>query len=234
MRWRSAQLVLALGSLFGSVLAAPVAAELVVLAHGGVLKVTAYRAEGDRLLLELESGGRLELPLLRVARVVDDEIAADADPIRSPALVVRFEESQGVPQTPFGALIFEAARDHALNPELVAAVVRAESAFDPQAVSIKGARGLMQLMPATALRFGLLEDEIHDPRRNLETGSRYLAELAHRYERELPLVLAAYNAGEGTVARYGGVPPYRETRDYIRRIYSFLGLEAADGRAPGS
>ncbi|MEZ5331622.1 MAG: lytic transglycosylase domain-containing protein [Thermoanaerobaculia bacterium] len=209
----------------------PAGAELVVLADGGVLRVTAYRAEGERMALDLASGGRLDLPIVKIARVVDDEIVPDPEPVADPDLPVVFDESQGVPTTPFGELIFEAARHYSLNPELVAAVVRAESAFDPSAVSAKGARGLMQLMPATALRFGLPQEEIHDPRRNLDTGARYLAELAARYERELPLVLAAYNAGEGTVARYGGVPPYRETREYIRRVYSFLGLEAA---APGS
>jgi len=210
----------------------PAAAELVVLADGGVLRVTAYQAVGERMRLELASGGWLDLPVLKIARVVDDEVVPDPEPLGAPALDLLFEESQAVPGTPFGELIFEAARRHALNPEVVAAVVRAESAFDPLAVSIKGARGLMQLMPATALRFGLLENDIHDPRRNLETGSRYLAELADLYERDLPLVLAAYNAGEGTVARYGGVPPYRETRDYIRRVYSFLGIDLSGAEAP--
>jgi len=216
--------------------ASPAAAELVVLADGGVLRVTASEVVGERMRLELASGGWLDLPVLKVARVVDDEVVPDPSPLAAPALDLLFEESQAVPGTPFGELIFEAARRHALNPQVVAAVVRAESAFNPLAVSIKGARGLMQLMPATALRFGLVEDDIHDPQRNLETGSRYLAELADLYERDLPLVLAAYNAGEGTVARYGGVPPYRETRDYIRRVYSFLGLDSsvAEAAAPGS
>lgn len=212
--------------------ASPAVAELVVLADGGVLRVTAYEALGERMTLELSSGGRLDLPIVKIARVVDDEIVVDPAQVADPELPIVFDESQGVPATPFGELIFEAARHYSLNPQLVAAVVRAESAFDPLAVSSKGARGLMQLMPATALRFGLAEDEIHDPGRNLDTGARYLAELAARYERQLPLVLAAYNAGEGTVARYGGVPPYRETREYIRRVYSFLGFEGDS--APGS
>lgn len=235
MRWRTLGPATVAAALCAVLSASPVAAELVVLADGGVLHVTAYAAVGERMRLELASGGRLELPILRVARVVDDEVVPDPEPLGAPVLEVGFEESQPVPTTPFGELIFEAARSHELNPQLVAAVIRAESAFDPRAVSVKGARGLMQLMPATALRFGLREEEIHDPRRNLETGTRYLAELATRYQRELPLVLAAYNAGEGTVARYGGVPPYRETRDYIRRVYSYLGLEeAGDGSTPGS
>lgn len=225
---------MAAGALAAFLAAAPAGAELVVLADGGVLRVTAYEAVGERMRLDLASGGTLELPLLRVARVVDDEIEPDPEPLGHPAVPLSFAASQGVPATPFGTLIFEAARRHALNPELVAAVVRAESAFDPEAVSVKGARGLMQLMPATARSLGLREDEIHDPQRNLDTGARYLARLAEFYERDLPVVLAAYNAGEGTVARYGGVPPYRETRDYIRRVYSFLGLDGSGAAAPAT
>jgi soluble lytic murein transglycosylase-like protein len=121
-------------------------------------------------------------------------------------------------------LIFETARRHGVNPELVAALVRAESAFDPAALSHKGARGLMQLMPATARRFGVSPIESYDPGRNLEAGTRYLAWLLVRFDGDVVRALAAYNAGEGTVERYGGVPPYRETRTYIRRIYATLGL----------
>jgi soluble lytic murein transglycosylase-like protein len=129
-----------------------------------------------------------------------------------------------VPATPFGEQIFAAAERHQVNPELIAALVRAESAFDPGAVSHKGAGGLMQLMPATARRFGLSEAERFDPERNLEAGTRYLRWLLDRFEGDVARALAAYNAGEGTVDRYGGVPPYRETRTYIRRIYSTLGM----------
>jgi soluble lytic murein transglycosylase-like protein len=85
----------------------------------------------------------------------------------------------------------------------------------------------MQLMPATARRLGYPADDLLDPEINLEAGVRYVAELAARYTNDLALILAAYNAGEATVDRYHGVPPYRETRDYIRRIYSYLGVETA-------
>jgi soluble lytic murein transglycosylase-like protein len=111
-----------------------------------------------------------------------------------------------------------------LPPHLVFGIIRQESAFDPNAQSWAGARGLMQLMPATARRFGLGAEEIHDPAKNLDAGARYLAWLLERFGGDLLRALAAYNAGEGTVERYGGVPPFRETRDYLRRIYATLGF----------
>lgn len=208
-------------------------AELVVMVDGSVLHVQEARAVGDRMRLALDSGGALVLPLMRVARVVADEIDHSAPPAESelgwlPALdiAVGFPDDARAPDTPFGDIIFETARRHDLNPELVAAVVRAESAFDPQAVSIKGARGLMQLMPATARRFGLEEGEVLMPAHNVDAGVRYLRWLADHFEERVPLMLAGYNAGEGTVERYAGVPPYRETRDYLRRIYDDLAGDA--------
>jgi hypothetical protein len=206
-------------------LAAHGRAELVVLRGGHVLKVTSYEVVGDAARITLPSGGRLELPLLRVERVVEDEIDREDGAAPHGVFPLRFAASQEVPETPFGQLIFDVARRHRMNPELVAAVIRAESAFDPTAVSPKGARGLMQLMPATAERFGVALDELFEPARNLEAGTGYLDWLTERFDGDLDRVLAAYNAGEGIVDRYDGVPPYRETRQYLRRIYSTLGLD---------
>ena len=206
-------------------------AELVILTDGRFLKVRSFELgpEGERMKLDLATGGRLTLPLSRIERVVADEIPLDPDPVpEQPAEEVFslvFEESQPVPHTPYGELIYQAARRHELNPELVAAMIFAESAFDPRAVSVAGARGLMQLMPATAERFGVAPRELFEPARNLEAGTRYLAWLIRRFDNDLPRVLAGYNAGEGAVDRYGGVPPYRETRGYLKRIYRRLGLE---------
>ncbi len=128
----------------------------------------------------------------------------------------------------FEPLIEASARRHRLDPRLVTAVAAAESAFDPQALSPKGARGLMQVMPATARRFGVDPADLFQPLPNLEAGSRYLRWLSERYPGQLPLVLAAYNAGEQAVDRYGGVPPYPETRAYLRRIYRHLGRPATE------
>jgi soluble lytic murein transglycosylase-like protein len=119
-------------------------------------------------------------------------------------------------QSRYEELIREAAARHNLSPDLVRAVIRAESGFNPRAVSSKGAMGLMQLMPATARELGV-SDPFH-PGQNIRGGVAYLARLLTRYDQNLELALAAYNAGPGTVERYGSVPPYRETRDYVKRI----------------
>jgi hypothetical protein len=203
--------------------AKPVDAELVVLVEGSVIKVEEYRREGDRVFLLLPSGGRLELSLMRIERVVEDEIddASKGDgSLGTIEIELGFLESQGVPDTPFGGLIYETARRHGINPHLVAAVVRAESSFDPSAVSSKGASGLLQLMPATARRFGLSVEDLFDPRRNLDAGVRYMSWLRKRFDGSTTLVLAGYNAGKVNVDRYQGVPPFRETQTYIRRVYS--------------
>jgi soluble lytic murein transglycosylase-like protein len=189
--------------------------------------VDQFLVSGETVRLALSSGGSLVVPLAAIERVVDDEIVVEPESdLPDTKLQLTFSASALVPETPYGDLIFDAARRHGVSSDLVAAMVRAESAFDPGAVSHKGARGLMQLMPATALRFGVSPDSLFDPRQNLEAGVGYLKWLTERYPGTPSLVLAAYNAGEGSVDRYDGVPPYRETRDYIRRIYSSLELDA--------
>jgi soluble lytic murein transglycosylase-like protein len=156
-------------------------------------------------------------------------------------LPLDFEE-HGVPEAPFGDLIYEMAGRYSVNPYLVAALVQVESAFNPRAVSNKGARGLMQLLPETARRFGLQKKkDLFDPAKNLEAGIRYLKWLSDRFSGDAVRVLAAYNAGEGAVERFGGVPPYQETRNYVSRIFGLLGLVPAaespavpeDGMAAG-
>jgi len=115
----------------------------------------------------------------------------------------------------FDPLINRAANDHSLDPRLVKSVMLVESGFNPAAVSPKGARGLMQLMPGTASRHGVRN--VHDPAQNIAAGTRYLSHLLGLFDGNLEKSLAAYNAGEAAVARYGGIPPYVETRDYVRK-----------------
>ena len=218
--------VLALLLLLPLVLSFPLDAEIVVFKHGSFLHVESYEVEGDRVRLSLPEGGQVVMPLVRVERILDDIIVREPEIPEARPFRLRFDPSHEVPATPYGDLIHTISRRWNLNPELVAAVARAESAFDARAVSVKGAQGLMQLMPATAARFGLEGAEVFEPAKNLDAGARYLAWLVERFEGRLEWVLAAYNAGEGTVDRYQGVPPYRETQSYIKRIYRTLGLEA--------
>jgi soluble lytic murein transglycosylase-like protein len=120
----------------------------------------------------------------------------------------------------------EVAREHGIELALLQALIATESGFDPAAVSPKGAVGLMQVMPATAQRYGLsgdakvpLEKKLKDPRTNLRTGARYLRDLLHMFPGRLELALAAYNAGEGAVQRAGNrIPAYRETQNYVRTV----------------
>lgn len=131
--------------------------------------------------------------------------------------------------TRFNQLIAAAARRHAIDPLLLHAVIKQESHYGAYAVSRAGAVGLMQIMPATGARFGRAHGALFDPACNVDVGARLLRTLHARYRGNLELMLAAYNAGEGAVSRYGNrVPPFRETRDYVRRVkthYVTLALE---------
>jgi hypothetical protein len=127
---------------------------------------------------------------------------------------------------------------YGVDPVLIRAVIQVESNFNPNCVSNKGARGLMQLMPETARRYGV--KQIHDPEQNIRGGVRYLADLMNLFSNDLPRVLAAYNAGEGAVAKYSGIPPYRETMTYVKRALTVYygqpygqGTTIAGGRSLG-
>ncbi len=144
---------------------------------------------------------------------------------RTADLLIEVDSAFGVPRSPYGQLIYDVALHHSINPHLVAAMIRVESAFNPRAVSRKGACGLMQLLPSTARRFGLRKKkDLFDPQKNLQAGVRYLKWLTERFGGDVEKILAAYNAGEGAVERFGGIPPYRETQAYVEKIFGLLGF----------
>jgi soluble lytic murein transglycosylase-like protein len=131
------------------------------------------------------------------------------------------QRSVSLPATPYDPYIDMVAREHGVDPTLVKAVALVESGFNPKAVSSKGAQGLMQLMPATAKRYGI--SDLHDPYQSLRAGAAHLRDLLDQYDGNVTLALAAYNAGSGAVKRYGGVPAYEETQQYVKKVQAKMG-----------
>jgi soluble lytic murein transglycosylase-like protein len=170
-------------------------------------------------------GAKYRLEWKREAkRVIEDEprklIASGTR--RAPPVALPFSARRAH----YARIIEAAAREHSLHPELLHAVVRTESAYNPSAVSSAGAVGLMQLMPGTASRYGVQDS--YDPVQNVRGGARYLRDLLNLFEHDLRLALAAYNAGEGAVMRHGNqIPPYPETQRYVRKVLQFLWAERA-------
>jgi soluble lytic murein transglycosylase-like protein len=187
------------------VLAPEARGEIALLASGTTLKLDAHRLEGGLLVLEVRGGGEIGLPPSAVRGFVPDEVIEEV-----------VDDGGAGPGDDLRSLAVAAARRHGLDPALVLAVVGVESAFRPEAVSPRGAQGLMQLMPRTAESLGV--DDALDPAQNLDGGTRHLGSLLALYGGDVERALAAYNAGEGAVARHGGVPPFRETREYVRRV----------------
>ncbi len=206
--------------------AIPASASIAVFTDGRTMKIDAYKVEDDVVNLTLKSGGVLSMPLERVDRIVDDEIVtpevvAEVKKIVEsgvfPKRSWRYDEtSKPLFKTKFDKLIDEAAKHFDVDAALVSAVIKAESDYNPRETSNKGARGLMQLMPSTAERFGVTNS--YDPTANVYAGTRYLRWLLNTFEGNADLAVAAYNAGEGNIWKYNGVPPFHETLTYIKRI----------------
>jgi len=191
-------------------------AKIVTFTDGRILKAEDAYLDGDTIIIELRGGGTMRIPATRVDRVIADEV--DEVPISIPEFgdcPWGWDEETLPDGIPYRDQIARAARKADIHPWLLVAVVRAESNFEPMAVSRAGAAGLTQLMPGTAFDRGV--NDVFDPTENLEAGAGYLAAMLERFD-SLTLALAAYNAGPATVERYDGVPPYRETRNYLRKV----------------
>ena len=184
------------------------------------LRISGLKDLGEgRVQLLLYGGGTLEISVASLKEITYEEIT-----LRPENLPVPKTESEALP--PFAVppalepLIRAAARKAGLDYKLVVSLIKAESNFNPVALSHKGAQGLMQLMPAAARRFGVAHPFV--PAENLDGGCAYLKFLLDRYPNNLDHAIAAYNAGEGAVDRHAGIPPFRETQDYVKRINGYM------------
>lgn len=207
---------------------APAAADIVFFHTGRTMSIEGHQFDGDQVTLRLRGGGEVVVDRALIARIAPDEVPYPAPPGAeapiSAAPAAAMSPLASVADRPYAALIREAATTHGVDERLVHAVVQVESAYQPRARSPKGARGLMQLMPATAAQYQVRDG--YDPASNIDAGVRHLKGLLARFD--LTLALAAYNAGEATVRRYGGIPPFPETQNYVRRILALVGSGVQD------
>lgn len=196
-------------------------AEVIFFANGRTMSVKDYRISGDTVTVTLRQGGEATFDKALISHIAPSEIPEE------PAVAVldAVAAAVGVPARdplegrPFADLIETVSLKHGIDPALVHAVVEAESNYRARAQSHVGARGLMQVMPATGRDLGVKSAALlFDPQANLEAGVTYLKGLLARFDGDLTNAIAAYNAGPGAVARYRGVPPYRETQAYVKKV----------------
>jgi soluble lytic murein transglycosylase-like protein len=210
-------LLLTLALLLASV--SPLKAEVIVFASGRTLSVKDFLVSGDTITVTFRKGGEATFLKSVVLRIDPDEVPEMAAPVLPAGPVISLSTLQALESRPFARLIEAIASEHGIDPALVHAVVEAESNYQSTAKSQVGARGLMQVMPSTARDLGVTSARtLFDPEANLEAGVKYLKQLLTRFNGDLSSALAAYNAGPGAVLKYDGVPPFPETRDYVRKV----------------
>jgi len=184
--------------------AAPIArADYAVLRSGVRLHITGYETAGDRVRLTVE-GGTVEVAAGEIESIEPEDVFPSRPQVAP------------LPDGPYASLIRAAAEKHGIDENLIHRIILVESNFNPKAVSRKSALGLMQLLPQTAAQYSVRN--VFDPAQNIDGGTRYMKDLLARYHGDLTLALAAYNAGPEMVQRYGGVPPFPETQNYVRRV----------------
>jgi hypothetical protein len=198
--------------------------EIVFMTSGGTLSVKGHSTEGDTITLTLRTGGTVSCDKTLIEKIVPDEVP-HPDPINpaelqlpAPAASVSGRAAR-LRDNAYADLIASAAQTYGVDPVLVQALIQVESNYNPRSRSTKGAMGLMQLMPSVAKEYNVRN--AYDPATNIDVGVRKLKSLIDAWGTELGL--AAYNAGEAAVMRFNGVPPYRETQNYVTRIMALIG-----------
>jgi len=206
-------------ALIALAIATPASAELIFFSEQRSMSVASHRFEGDRIIVALRGGGEMSFDRALISKIAPDEVPFTDATSETKERVVPVAASRGLAgKTAYDPIIESAATKHDVDARIVKAVIQVESAFRPRARSSKGAMGLMQLMPKTARQYKARNP--YDPASNIDAGTKYLKQLLDEFE--LPLALAAYNAGEGAVRRFGGIPPYAETQAYVTKILGLL------------
>jgi soluble lytic murein transglycosylase-like protein len=198
--------------------ASPAHAEIVFFNTGRTLSIKEHHADPvdeDKLVLTLRSGGEIVCEPSIIDRIVPDEVPYPEPETEAPAA----QAVAASAPVKYGEIIDKVSAEQGVSPKLVRALIQVESAYHERARSPKGAMGLMQLMPATAKQYAVADP--YDPQSNIEAGIKHLKSLLERLP--VALALAAYNAGEAAVERFNGIPPYRETQDYVTRILRLAG-----------
>jgi hypothetical protein len=205
-------------------LATSARAEIVFLTSNRTLSIKSHRVSGDSVILTLRNGGEVTCDKSLIAKIVSDEVPYPPEPsdVVADALEQAAPSGGLLETTPYGEIISAVSEAQGVDPLLVRALIQVESNYRPKAKSPRGAMGLMQLMPSTAKEYKVRNP--FDPRANIEAGIRHLKALLDRLG-STEMALAAYNAGEGAVAKFNGIPPYQETRDYVTRILALAGLK---------
>jgi soluble lytic murein transglycosylase-like protein len=200
-------------------LCASARADILVLETGKTLRAKHYDVEGTMIRVDLNDNAQIAIPIEWVKEIRPSPPEPEPAPVESAPITV-------VPNFAYSNLVHSVCKKHEVDWRLIFAVMAAESNFNPHALSPKGALGLMQLMPDTARLYHV--NDPYDPVQNIDAGVRHLKMLLSRYKGKLELVLAAYNSGEKVVDRYNGIPPYRETKDYVKKVLDvYRGLSAA-------
>ena len=179
------------------------------------MRAVSYVIDEETVRVSMSEKSEIAIPLSWVR-----EIRHIPDPPPVALQQVSLENVEVNPEFAYADLVVSLANKHEVDWRLVAAVMRAESNFNPRAVSPKGAQGLMQLMPATARLYRVTDP--YDPVQNIDAGVRHLKMLIQRFPGKLDLVLAAYNSGEKTVDRFKGIPPFSETRSYVKKVLHWM------------
>jgi soluble lytic murein transglycosylase-like protein len=204
-------------------------AEIVYLTSGRTLSVKDHTEDGDSVTLQLRSGGNVTCDKSLIEKIVPDEvphpdpaaIAAAAAAAQKPTAPAPTRSAQ-LRTTAYSDLITNTAQTYGVDPILVQALIQVESNYHPRARSSKGAMGLMQLMPSVAKEYNVRN--AYDPAANISAGVQKLKGLLDKWGGDVRMALAAYNAGDGAVAKFNGIPPYRETQGYVSRILGLAGL----------